>query len=323
MNREQELEAFIEKAKPIISRSSEEIFASLVKYQEEWESKCLEALSTISHKILEEEKLIISYLQFSLLRIDLWNEKRYHIVLTAYDPSWFLDEEALEVSFELSDWFQERVSGWDTLYEEIRESMGKVTRYDVDHFVMEELMKDMPVITLFLRFLLKDIEEKEWFQEIPKSHIFQIRFGEYHDKSELLLRIDHSEKTQKQWDKEVRLAAVVKDQLVYSGWYQITIKQSSAENLQMHYIRFEDCELNHVSFAGSILYGAKFIHCRLNQVDFSNANLSFVDFTDSILDEVCFEGADMTNVVVSEEMISHLVLSKEQQGQILIGGRTI
>ena len=322
MDREQELACFTEKAMEKIKRSQDEIVQSLIRFQDEWKNVIMNAIKTLSDKIQKEEKILIAYLQFSVLRIDLLKEKKYHVVLTAYDPRWYLDDEAIEVSFEIHDWFQDRVKVWESLYALTEESMGKVTKYDVDHLMMNQIMEELPLTTHFLRFLLQDIEQEECFLQIPKSDIFQIRYGEYRDKSELILRMDHSLKDQKKWEKELRLTATVSDQLVYSGWYQVSITDSKAENLQLLYLRFEQSTLAKVSFQQSNLYGAKFLDCIINDCNFKKADLRCADFSRSKMEANDFTEADLEGAIFSEDVIPYLNLTSQQLQVIKIRGKS-
>ena len=318
MDREQELSKLMKETTEKLKRSESEIMNHLLEYRDEWKRSIEGALEQINQKVKEQQKFQVAYLQFSVLRIDLIQKKQYHVLLTAYDQRWYLDPEAITVSFVMKDWFSIWVEKWELAYPWIQESMGKLNRYDVDHLVMGLIMGEIPVITSFLRMLLKDIETKEVFKSLPICDEFQMRYGEYRDMSELLLKIEHTKKTQKQWEKEIRLAKVKEDQLIYSSWYCLDIIDSKAESLQLAYIRFEECTLTKVSFHNSVLLGARFLGCKFSVCQFQDCDLRCADFSDSEFDQVDFSNANLEGAIFNKTAIPYLSITPEQLQTIQI-----
>lgn len=316
MTREEAKEAFYSEAQAFMGQDPEAAWQTMLAAAEEWREKTTEAFARLAEKIKEQKKEGLAYFQFSVLRTNLIQEKTYTVVLEGCDARWYLDPEPVEVSFQMDGWFEEKKEKWESLYALTGKYMGKVSRYDVDSWASDTILRENSAAAHLLRTLLYDIEREETFASIPKETVYQIRYGEYRDASELVLKTDYVEKTQKQWEKALRMTQANQDHLVFSAWYRAEIKDSQADGKKLLFSRFEECRLEGVSFRDADLTGARFWGCIIEGCSFAGAVLTDADFSGSQMEENDFTGARMAGTVFSPEMLPKLGLETGQIQEI-------
>lgn len=265
----------------------------------------------LEQQIQQADKKEIVHFQFSLLRIDLL-QNQYTVLLQASNVDWYLDEETISVSLDIGILFETLNYLRDELFSESKKYVGKVNKYDVQELVSEKIMAISPLIAHTLRFILRDIEQNKSFQMIPKADFWVIRWGEYRDQSEIILQVDHYEKTKEDWENALKEIVQKEDSLIYSFWYRLEVKEGYLKNKQLHFIGFEESHLENINFESSAILGARFKKCYLKNCSFKGALLKYSDFRTSHFENVDFSDANLTDAIFSEKDVPYLHLSPQQ-----------
>lgn len=317
MTRQEALRQFETFGEKLLENYQVVFWEKLSEYKEELGKNVLGGLNNLANEIKKAGKEEIVHFQFSLLRVDLLARK-YNVLLSAYDVSWYLDDTAVWTTFDISFLFEDLNTLWDQLLAESKKYVGKINHYDVDSMIVSQILNANKLIAHSVRFILRDIEEKEFFQDISKADFFVIRWGEYRDQSEIILQVDRSLKTEKDWEKALDEVNEVEDHLVCSYWYKGKFNQGELIEKQLYFSGFEKCKLENINFTKAALLGARFKECKLKNCNFTGALLKYSDFRKSDLQNVCFEDADLTGAMFSDIAVPYLHLSPSQLQTIYI-----
>ena len=317
MTRQEALIQFKLYAQEKLQNQRQAFWKHIENHQQELEAYLLESIKSLQEEITRGEKGDIAYFQFSLLRIDLL-DKKYTLLLQAYDGMWYLDEAPIIITLNLDFIFEPLTLLGNQLLEESKKYVGKINRYDVNTIMAEEIFACNGLLAHQLRFLLKNIEEYPEFVAIPKATQWIIRWGEYKDESEIVLHRDRTSKNQNMWDEALEKSNEKEDHLVASYWYKASLEKSECGDKLLHFIGFEECKLNNIQFEKSGMLGAIFKNCLLKTCNFNGALLRQADFRGSQIEDVNFEEADLTGTIFSSEQIAYLHLSPEQLQNIFI-----
>lgn len=322
MTREEAKERFYKEEEKTLVRSKEQTWEEVQKHAKTFKEVVMGGFWNLKEEAEKKQKEGLTYFQFSVLGVDLL-QKKYTILLHGYDATWYLDRDAIMVSLSFPAWIQDRVPLWEALYDKAKIYRGKVHKYDIDNWMMGQMMGENGMLAHALRFLLKDIEKEPTFQTLKKEELFQIRFGEYRDKSEIAYMVDRGTKTQEDWEDALLQSKVREDHLMFRYWYGAQLKGGDCAKKMCQYMGAEKCHLDGVSFAGADLTGAKFLDCGLIGCSFEGADLTRADFTGSHAEATDFTGADLTDALFTEEAVPYLHLMPEQLQQIQIIGRIV
>lgn len=274
----------------------------------------IEALKQV---VQEKNKKDLVFFYFSLIKTDVMS-RNYRVSLLAQDAGWYLDQNSIEVTFSLDLLFEPLNELWDYLATKSKEYVGKVNSYDVKHIILEELDIYNESIAHVLRFLVRDLEQEPCFLEVPKAEIWEIHWGEFRHETQLLLRVDRTPKTQKDWKREWHKVDQKPDRLVFSYWHQGVFSHADCTGFDLKYISFEQCNLSDFNFDQADLLSAKFPRTTLKQCSFKGSCLQDVDFTETIFEQVDFTDANLTNAVFLAESVPELNLTPEQLDVILV-----
>lgn len=317
MEREELLLRFKEEQKQMIENYRILFSKHLLENAEILGNLVIENLKTVEQKAKEQKKENIMFLYFSLLKVDII-QKNYQIFVQAQDFRWYFDDKPIEFYFPIDFLLEPFQTLWDKLYIESKKYVGKVSIYDVRQIMWEELEKYQSSIAHVLRYLLKNIEREEWFSGIFDKNYYAIRWGEYRDEAEILLRVDRKKKDQKEWEKEQKNSKTKKENMVFSYWYETKIQNSRCEELEMEFITLESCELKEVIFYKVNLSNANFISSHFINCKFIECSLEDASFASSVLKDTVFENCGLKNAVFSREEAEHLGLTQEELAMILV-----
>lgn len=237
---------------------------------------------------------------FGLQRCDLL-KNRAIIRLDVMGPAWYMDEDRLTTQLDLTFLFCEYFEWKEKLLLEIRSFMGKVNRYDVEILVQDEIINSNQLIVQFLRFAFRNLEEQECFSRIGKMPYWIIRWGEYRNYSEIVLRVNREEGKEAVWLEQLERSGEDADAMVAEYWYKTDIHEGDCEKKRMYFTTFEECSLSKINFGKAGLMGARFIRCRLEGCNFTEANLRQADFEDCQFEDNVFKGAELFQATFSEQ----------------------
>lgn len=315
MIRQEALETFEKYKNTLLQDHKHKFWEHLQKNIDPLKEAVNESIRELKEKALHKKDIV--YFQFSLLRIDMLT-RNYTVLLHAYDNMWYLDEDPVSVTLKINFLFDTFNEVWDQLESESKRYVGKINQYDVENTMFQEAIYCNGLIAHSLRFIIKDIEKNEDFVAISKADLWVIRWGEYRDKSEIVIQRDRRKKDQKDWEKALNTLKEKEDHLVASYWYQVDIKDGECKESQLYFIGFEKSHLTDIDFTQASLLGGQFNECEIKRCQFKGAILREADFRGSHFEEVNFEEADLTNAIFSQEKVPYLNLSPEQLQQIII-----
>lgn len=311
MEREYALEQFQEAVKGRLEEYRDRIGEHLLKYGVYLEELVKTAMNRLGEEMRKEEKEYVCYLYLSFLKTDLI-ERRYRLYLHGLDIRWYLDEEPAEVYVDTEDLLEPLDQLWEELTEESRNYGGAVNKYDIQGLIFDELRVIDSTISQILRWRLRDWEEKMIFDEVVRTPYWILKWGEYRDQTEILVKADRTAKEASAWKKELKKALHKPETLIFGYWYQGTYKESCAAKLDMRFTVFEECRLKNMTFQSCNLEGSRFPKSSLENLSFENCNLKGADFTGCTLKDISFAGADLEEAIFPRDIIPFLGLEPEQ-----------
>lgn len=265
----------------------------------------------------EQKKNNCVYFLYSLQRYDLTQGKAV-VRLDVTNLEWYLDEEALSDSFDITFLFQEYFDFQERLIRDMREYMGKVNIYDIRNFIQSEIMSSNKLVAHVLRFLFRDLERQEVFTRIQKMPFWVIRWGEYKDESEIVMQIKREIRGEDAWQEKLEKYKENSNVLVAEHWYRSDINSGDCRNKNMYFMFFEECTLKNIDFGGANLTGSRFKNCKIRNCNFSNASLNQADFFECIFIDNEFQDAGLSQTTFSEKGFLPEMFSERQLEELLV-----
>jgi Uncharacterized low-complexity proteins len=270
-------------------------------------------LNVIIEKTSKEN---VSYIYFSFMRIDAL-EKNYNILVHVQDFKWYFDNEPIWINLDMNFFYSPINDLWDYLLNKSKRYFNKISKYDIRNMIFEELNYYNSLISEALRQIFHiTLYESEVIEKIPHNDYLVIRWGEYRDKSELLLQIDKIEKNFKDWKKEIKAAKGELDRMVFSSWNSLELNNSKCKDKNMAFITFEKAKLENCIFEGCNMSKARFVETVLKDCQFINCIFTDADFAEADFENCSFEKSNMLDTIFSEKNIKKLELSEKQRENI-------
>jgi len=318
MDRETALHSYHGAVSGRIEKFRKDMETYILDRAEALEAMVKDAMVLLGAQMEKQGKEYVCFLYFSLLKIDLTNRK-YRFLLQGLDMRWYLDEEPAEVYVEAGDLF----APFEVLREDlIKESGGyggAISIYDIQNILFDELSYIDGSICQILRYRLRDWEKKGIFDCVTRSPYWILKWGEYRDRTEILIQTDRVEKEKNVWKEELAKAAHKPETMVFSYWYKGEYEKDTAKELDMRFITFEECTISHMVFQGCSMEGSRFINCRITGCTFTGCNLWGADFRGSRIEQTSFDNAVLTAAVFPAGSVPFLGISAEQLQEIQIG----
>ena len=277
------------------------------------------SLERIAEQAQERGKTDRMYFLFGLQRYDL-KKNRATVQLDVTGMACYLEEDPLTTQLDITFLFQDYFDWQEKLYQEIKKYQGKVQREDVEALVQEEIMAGNRLLPGILRLAFRNLEEQTCFQQIDKLPFFLIRWGEWREESEIVLRVDRSRRKPEVWQE--KLAKYQKDSGILEAghWYQMHLSGGDCQRKQMYFTTFEDCVLEGIDFSQAGLWGARFLRCHLRGCNFTGADLRQAEFADCQWEENQFLSADLEQAVFSEEGFPLEAFEESQLKVLFVSG---
>ncbi len=318
MKRAEALELFQDRHSKEAETLTEEFIKGMETGVDTLMEKILCAFGEIADQAQENDKPMCVFFLFSLLRYDLTQDQA-RVRLDVMDGSWFLDREPLYAECDLTFLFVPYFRWRTELLKDMREYMGKVNKYDVEHMVQGEVMAAVGRLTQLLRILFRSIEAQENFARIPKGKAWEIRFGEYRDYNEIILRMNREPRRKEEWLEKLDDEAASR-KLQFSWWHEMTLSSGSCMGKRLDYIVFEKCSLQDIDFGNAHMAGARFLNCRLERCSFRQTNLTQAEFDNCQFTDCDFTEADLQQAVFSREGLEAEWFDEKQQDEMLLSG---
>lgn len=311
MDRESALKSYQEAVSGKISEFHSRMGEYFFKHAEQLETLVCTAIEMMSEQMEKQGKEYVCFMHFALLKTDMINRK-YRIYLHGLDMRWYLDEEPVEVYVDAEELFTYFDRLWEDLIKENQGYGGAVNRYDIQNLLFDELAVLESGICQILRYRLRDWEKKGIFRHVTRSPYWVLKWGEYRDRSEMLIQTDRVEKESDVWENELAKAKHKPEALVFGYWYKGTYRGRTLQDLDMRFITFETCNLQNMEFRNCNLEGSRFSGSRLENCRFEGCNLWGADFRGCSFEQTSFEGAELAAAIFPAESVPFLGISAEQ-----------
>lgn len=317
MDREKALEDYQERIAPLIQKFHHQMGTYLREHAEELEQTVKGAIDELGEKMASQGKEYVSYLYISMLKTDVLC-RSYRFLLHAMNLKWYLDEETIEVYFDAGNLMGPFDELWDRLEQENYGYMGAVNQYDIQHIMFGQLREVDSAIAHILRYRLRDWKKKELFSKVTLPNFWLLKWGEYRDRTEIILYTDQEVKEQRVWKSQLKEAIFKPETMVFSYWYQGDYEDCLITQMDMRFMVMEECVLKDFKFLDCNLEGARFTGASLTGCIFEGCNLSGVDFSGCTFKDVSFAGSEMADALLMADSVPFLNLSPEQLQAILL-----
>ena len=311
MDRETALRGYQEAVSGRIREYQETIGAYVLERAEALEDLVRTGADLLGIQMKKQGKESVSFLYFSFLKADL-SGREHRFLVHALDERWYLDEEPAEVYVDASDLPDPLYRLWDDLTEAGQGYGGAVNSYDIQNMVFDQMPVFDCVVSQVLRYRLREWEKKGIFANLSLSPSWLLKWGQYRDQTEMLVRTDRVVKEEGFWKDELARAKRKPDQLVFSYWYRGTYQNSGPRDLDMRFITFEESSIRHVDFRSCNMEGSRFVNCTLTDCTFEGCNLWGADFRGSRFEHTSFDGAELAAAIFPAESVPFLGISAEQ-----------
>jgi hypothetical protein len=268
--------------------------AYLLQHRDQLAGEFRESLQAIGLKIKTMQAVgslaKVRFVNYAMLRSALLvSEPPYRI--DVYNKEWYFDPLQPECSVRYDG--SGIIRFLDKLAVELEEPrklyFNQVTVLDLEQIKLREAAKYNQLIVSLAEYALHQGTTIQELLEIDKEDEFEIRVGEYYDRTEVVYKEDRRKKDPadiKEWleDKHENqyVAAVLKGLDLSGGDYTGldlrrvdfsggNLSGSNLENCILIKTRFNDCSLNNTIFSGSAIYDADFRGADLQQAAFYTA----------------------------------------------------
>lgn len=274
-------------------------------------------MELLGEQMRRQGKEYVCYLYFSVLKTDL-TAGRYRILVQGMDMRWYLDEEPAEAYVDAGELFAPLEALRNALEEADRGYGGAVNRYDVYNLLFDELPLLDSMVCHALRYILRDWEKKGIFDSVPRSPYWILKWGEYRDRSEFVLRTDRTQRPDAAWKEELARAKRDPETMVFGYWYRAELTGRNPEKLDMRFTTMEECVVKDTAFTGCNMEGSRFPKSRMSGCSFAGCNLSGADFRDCSFEKTSFAGAKLTGVVFPAQSVPFLGIDAAQLQEVRI-----
>lgn len=235
---------------------------------------------TIKQKQAAGEKGKIGYITYSMLRTEIL-EGRHRYLVEATDNRWFLDDHVCEAEYDAS-WAFRFLDEFERSLEQARKVyMNVITQADLETIKLQEALNYHQYVIRFIRYAMSYAVALPEYTEMEKAEEFEIRVGEYFDRSEIVYKEDTREKEASEiaeWLEE-------KEPHVYSYevFTQLDLSHGKYDGIDLRYANLMQSKLSYAALRTCILVGANFEACQLEGVDMSHSVLYEANFSQSNL----------------------------------------
>lgn len=303
-----------------IKRLKKDIISNFDSVQAEFIESFVRLCDKIVFMQSNKEKREIAYINYSLLRTQIINNK-YSYLISAYDDRWYSDESICEELYDAS-WALKYLDEYEAeLNFHRKKYIDQITFRDVQKLKLELALEyHQFILQLARKTIIKAIETTA-FKNVLKSIKFDVRVGEYFDISESIYVNDNttkdSSKTKILLEKKYPLAYVYEhyknldlsggdygiNDFTYAFFEKCNLKDSRFENTILRGTRFQYCKLKGSKFGNSIIIGADFNNSDLVGSDFCNCNTNiyFVveDLENPLFERISFQNANLKGSDIS------------------------
>lgn len=360
MNREEAIKDFKnKKAKQFVDECDKLLTELFDKNRDKIKEILMQSLENIvkkaeiSHKRKEDR---ITTFQIEILRTEILTES-FKICVHGYNIFGYLDESPICEYVNLKFLFEPLMQLKEKLEKEKKIYIGKINSYDIQNMLLKIAVEFYISLANEVRQWLWNLEECEWIKNECVNNFYQIRWGEYHGKSEIVFAMDNRKKSSADF-LQLKTQEEAKMPFVYTVWKDSILNNCEIKNRNMLFISFKGSILEQIKFLGckmlssqfdnsnikkcsfeesiliassfkksqldlcsfqrTNLFGVDFSNAKLTNINFNNSNLAKTNFINVEVENLSFENADVSDAVFSSKVVPFLHLSPEQLQTIYI-----
>ncbi|MGR6127700.1 pentapeptide repeat-containing protein [Paenibacillus sp. SER-28] len=243
-------------------------------------------------KLMQQEgnKHALGYISYSMLRTELANGRATYLV-EAMDKRWFMDLHTCRDTYD-ADWAFHYLDEWEMeLSKQAKKYGGRIGLDDIQRMKLHAAVYVHQYIIALARFSITE----EWFDDIQFAHeiqledVFELRVGEYLDRSEVIYKRD----------VRVKDSIVIKDWLeekkpydyIHEVFRKIDGSQGNYEGIRLQYADLSESSFINSDFTGGNLIGSCWYKAYLQEADFSDCLIQEARFEKANLREASFRDA--------------------------------
>ncbi|MDY8047941.1 pentapeptide repeat-containing protein [Paenibacillus polymyxa] len=243
-------------------------------------------------KLMQQEgnKQALGYISYSMLRTELANGRATYLV-EAMDKRWFMDLHTCQVTYN-AEWAFRYLDEWEMeLSKQAKKYGGRIGLDDIQRMKLHAAVYVHQYIIALARFSITE----EWFDDIQFAHeiqledVFELRVGEYLDRSEVIYKRD----------VRVKDSIVIKDWLeekkpydyIHEVFRKIDGSQGNYEGIRLQYTDLSESSFINSDFTGGNLIGSCWYKAYLQEADFSDCLIQEARFEKANLREASFRDA--------------------------------
>lgn len=244
----------------------------------------------IRQKQLQGQKGSISYITYSMLRTS-WLEKQPTYFVEAADEYWVFDTDPIQFEWDVNWAF----SYWSDLQQRHQAEIMELGRSPFSEIGLEQMTLDTAtefheVMVNMIRMAMKRAVHTPEFQELERGEIFEVRVGEYLDRSVSVYKEDR----RKRDIQEVKAWLELKEahEYGYQALTEFDLSEGDYSRLDFRYTAFRGMQMEH----------SRLQYCVLVGTEWQDSHLQGTEFTSSLIHGADFSGCSLRNAVLDRVM---------------------
>ena len=283
---------FREEVDPILEVYKDKLIKNLMENEQKLENQILSSLELIANNINEDKNFKVKYIDISLPRISILNEK-YEIIVSAYDEGWY-GGTSIDNIFTIEYVFDGLSDIRKDIYQKIKKYVGKITQHSVDYYILRQVPRYNQYLTYYFAKKLKQLDEEKSFNEMKKQKIMKIYYGEYKDSKRMVYKYEKIKKSKEKFiealndDKEINL--------IFSQWVELKADKIDIANKDLTCMNLKKAKLKNIEISSCKCAGMNFRKSEIEKCHFKNCDLTVSDFSEGILQDVVFDNCNLRSV---------------------------
>ncbi|WP_019635405.1 pentapeptide repeat-containing protein [Paenibacillus fonticola] len=244
----------------------------------------------IRQKQLQGKKGSISYITYSMLRTS-WLEKHPTYFVEAADEFWVFDTDPIQFEWDVYWAF----SYWSDLQQRYQAEIMERRQSPLSEIGLEQMMLDAAaefhaVMVNMIRLAMKRAVHTPEFQELERGEIFEVRVGEYLDRSVSVYKEDRRKRDM----QEVRAWLELQEahEYGYQALTEIDLSEGDYSRLDFRY----------TAFRGMQMENSRLQFCVLVGTEWQDSHLQGTDFTSSLVYGADFSGCSLRKAILDKVM---------------------
>lgn len=234
----------------------------------------------IRQKQLQGQKGSVSYITYSMLRTS-WLEQHPTYIVEAADEYWVFDTDPFQFEWDINWAF----SYWSDLQQqgqaEAMERRQPLSEVGLEQMMLVKATEFHAFMVSLLRLAMKRAVHTPEFQELERGEVFEVRVGEYLDRSVSVYKEDRRKRDIQEVKAWLELQeahgygyqALTELDLSEGDYSRLDFRYTAFRSMQMENSLLQLCVLIGTEWQGSLLQGTDFTSSLIYGADFSSCSL--------------------------------------------------